>query len=80
MRQRLLRFAAANSSLPLKDFLAEFQREQEGIELAQQREKLRVQKVLSEAGEILGVSTDEVIARITGVEAKATTGEAKKKD
>lgn len=73
-RQRLLHFSAANSALPLNEFLDKFEDEEAGRAEAAERENARRAKVLTEAGEIFGVGPGDVVARLSGVEARGEAG------
>ena len=78
VRLRLSRFALANSDKPLKEFLATFEREEADRTGADKREQLRRQKVLTEAGEILGMGPNDVIAKLTGTDSKSAASTPKK--
>jgi hypothetical protein len=73
-----LHFSDANSSLPLNEFLEKFEEEAVGRVQAATHEKLRRERVLAEAGEILGKSANDVVALVTGVSVKASVSETKK--
>lgn len=75
-RRKLLRFAAANSHKPLKEFLAHWERLEKGRTIAETAEKARRERVISDHEEL--VKRGDIVVKVTGVSGKGQAGEVKR--